>query len=88
MQTIQRSINYILRPAQGDPSDIGDLLEAETEESLAGLALRPGLDLVERGGGCGILVIMVVVVVVVVAVVIVAVVLVVGLVRRDFFDVR
>ena len=46
---------HILWPAQGDTGDARDPFEAKGEESLPRLALRAGLDLVERRLGSGVL---------------------------------
>lgn len=45
---------HVLGPAESHSVDSVDLLQAEGEESLAGLALRSRLDLVEGGGGSGV----------------------------------
>ena len=62
---------HVLWPPESDPGDARHLLQAEGEESLAGLALRARLDLVERSLRGRVLLVIVVVVMVVVMIVVV-----------------
>lgn len=77
----RRRVAYILWPPERYTRDALHLLETETKESLAGLALGARLDLVERSLGGGIL--LVVVVVIMIVLVLVLVLRVVGV---DLFD--
>ena len=62
---------HVLWPPERDSGDTGHLLQAEGEEGLARLALRAGLDLVERSLRGGVLLVVMVMVMVVLMIVIV-----------------
>ena len=74
---------HVLWPTKGDTGDARDLLEAKGEQSLPRLALRAGLDLVERRLGSRVLLMAVVMTLVVVVVVVTLMVRVVGV---DFLN--
>lgn len=57
---------YVLGPPESDTGDTRDLLQAEGEESLPGLALRTRLDFLEGSGRSGVFLVFVVVLMVVI----------------------
>lgn len=81
--TTLHSITHVLGSPEGDPGDTGHLLQAQTEEGLARLALRARLDLVKGSLGSGVLLMVVLVVMFVIMVMIMVVMLVVGV---NFLD--